>query len=62
MYQFLFSDKNKPPKEKSEGLSATDIIQMSQEITGDWLKKEVEGKIRSKGEKPEEAEREKVKK
>lgn len=43
-----YSSKDKPKKDKN-GLSVTEIIGMSQEITDDWLQKEAEKKVSSSG-------------
>lgn len=36
----LYMDNDRPKKDKSSGLTTTEIIKMSQDISTDWLKKD----------------------
>lgn len=45
MYDFLITNDISHNKPSKEGTKTSDIIKMSQDITGDWLTKEAEKKF-----------------
>lgn len=60
MKYYMFANEDVSPKDKSQGtdIKVTDIIEGGKQISGDWLKKEVQKRLRAQ----EEIEKEKKKK